>query len=443
MALLADRQYLERLADLYQEADRLTMPVTRPTPLQWADANAIIRTADGRVLRFRDASQDRPYQRDLLADDSDRIIILKSRQIGISQTVAFVAAEEALAGGTVLWVSRNQEQAALTLDYVYTALSDCQHPPYVSENQQSFELSNGGKVITQPATRSAGRGIAATLVIIDEMAWQQYARLIYTAILPTLATTGGRLIVLSTPYGQGNLFHDLWEQAQQEGSPWSAHFLPWQVHPDWDEAWAEARRAEMGDEAFAQEHDCDFLRSGGAVFEQAEIDDLFRLAAFPAPDATHRYVSGFDIGRRQDAFVGVTLDVSTSPFQIAASDHALRLPYPTQADRIAARHALYAGRTIVESNGVGDPLIEFVTVPVEPFVTTALSKRNAITALKLLLQRRELVSPPIPQLRRELVAYQWDDKDITQDSVMALAIAALAAGRPVQSRKIRVYSGIG
>jgi hypothetical protein len=422
-ALLAVEQVRQRYRHLYP-----VPPPPRPSPLDWAHANAVLRTADGRVLRYADSA--RAYQDAILADPSDRIIIAKSRQIGISQTVAYLAAEEAVAGGTVLWLSRNGEQAGMALDYVYTALSDCAHPAYTKQNSFSLELANGGRVITQPATRGAGRGIPATLVIIDEQAWQEYAREIYTAVVPTLSTTGGRLVVLSTPNGRGNLFHELWEAAQEEGSAWSPHFLPWWHHPDWGDDWAAARRDDIGLEAFAQEYDVDFARSGSAVFEPAHIDRLWRLPAFRDPVAGHRYVSAWDIARKQDAFVGFTIDIATSPFQVVAYERHLRLPYPDQARAIEARHARYPGRTVVESNGVGDPLIQFLGVRVEEFQTTALTKRNAIDALQLLVQRGELVSPLIPQWKRELTLYQRDDKALMQDTVMASAIAALTAGRP-------------
>lgn len=414
----------------YRALYAVPAPPPRPTPLDWAYANATLRTADGRVLRYRDVP--RPYQDAILSDPSDRIIIAKSRQIGISQTVAYLAAEEACAGGTVLWLSRNGEQAGLALDYVYTALSRCDHPAYVTQNSFSTELANGGRIITQPATRGAGRGIPATLVIIDEQAWQEYAREVYTAVVPTLSTTGGRLIVLSTPHGRGNLFAELWESAQQEGSPWSCHFLPWWHHPDWGDNWAAARKDEMGAEAFAQEYDVDFAVSGAAVFDPADIERLWRLPDFAPPVAEHQHVSAWDIARKQDAFVGFTFDVSTSPFQVVAYERHQRMSYPDQAGAIAARHARYPGRTVVESNGVGDPLIQFLTIQVEEFQTTALTKRNAIDALQLLVQRGELVSPRIPQWQRELTLYQRDDKALVQDTVMASAIAALTAGRPVR-----------
>lgn len=409
----------------------------QPTPLDWALAHGVIRTADGRSLRFGDVARD--YQIALLADRHPRRIVAKSRQIGISQTVAFEVAHEALGGGTAVVISRNGEQAALFLDYVYTALSDCDHPPYTSENAQSLEMAHGGRVITQPATRSAGRGIPATLVVIDEQAWQEYARLIYTAVLPMLAETGGRLVIMSTPQGQDNLFAELWHAAQRErGEPsgrWSPHFLPWQVHPVWRETpgWEDARRDELGDEAFAQEHGVDFLRSGANVFDPAEIERMWRLPAFPAPDPTHAYVKGWDIARKQDAFVGFVFDISTSPFQVAHFERHLRLSYPEQASRIEEVDRAYLGETWVESNGVGDPLIQFLGINVREFTTTALTKRNAIDALKLLMQREELISPRIPEWARELGAYQRNDANLMQDTVMAAAIVALAAGRPVQA----------
>jgi hypothetical protein len=412
----------------------------RESPLVWAHKHATLRTADGRVLRYGDVARD--YQDAILADPADRIIIAKSRQIGISQAVAFLAAHEALGAGTVLWLSRDGEQASLALDYIYTALSRCEHPAYTTENRQSLELANGGKVITQPATRSAGRGIAATLVVIDEQAWQEYARLIWTAVLPTLATTGGRLIIMSSANGRGNLFHELWQAAQVPDSGWSAHFLPWDVHPDWGDEWAAAREADLGAEGFAQEHGVDFVVSGAAVFDPEQVERLFRLPGCAAADPAHRYLSAFDIARRHDAFVGATLDVSTSPFRLAAFHRALRLPYPVQATHIAERKAAYPGRVAVERNGVGDPLIEFLTVQVEGFETTPLSKRQAIDALKLLIQRDELALPTpeavpdMAQVKRELLVYQWDDKNLVQDCVMALAIAALLAGRPVYTVEV-------
>lgn len=383
----------------------------------------------------------RDYQRALLADTSQRVIVLKARQLGVSQTLAFLAAHEARRGGVALVVSRTGEQAAEFLLAVRQALAgDPDAPAIARDNLSRLELANGGRAIAQSATPGAGRGHAATLAVIDEAAWQEYAREIYTALLPTLAQTGGRLVVVSTPRGQGDPFHELWQRALASDE-WSCHELPWSVHPDWsrDPDWRAARIDELGEVGFAREFGCDFAASGAAVFEADDVAALFRLGAFAEPVYGRRYVTAFDIARRRDAFVQVTLDTSVQPFALVALDRQLRLPYPEQARRIEAASARWPGAVVVESNGVGDPLIEFLRVRVTPFVTTALSKRNALQALRLLLERRELAAPVVEaapalaQLRRELSQYQYDDAGLAQDCVMALAIAALSAGRPVNA----------
>ena len=413
----------------------LSLVPPRPDALGWAREHAIIRTASGAILRYADVARD--YQDAILADTASRIIVAKSRQIGISQVVAFIVALEGVSGGTAVVVSRNENQAVKFLRYVLTVISRMD-VALAHNNTKSLVFANGGSIEVEAATRGAGRGTAYTLAVLDEMAWMEYGDEIYTAVTPALAETNGRMIILSSVKGRNNLFARLWEAAQDEASPWSPHFLPWHVHPVWRDIpdWPAKKQESdnLTDEAFAQEYDVDFLRSGGEVFDPAAIDALFRLAPpLVGAQAGHRYVSGFDIGRRNDAFVGFTFDVSTAPFRVVAYERELRLPFPQQARRIEQRARLFPGKVIVESNGIGDPLIEFLEVKVEPFTTTQKTKRNAIDALKLLLQRGELAAPPLPQWRRELSLYQHDDAELVQDTVMAAAITALAAGRPVRA----------
>lgn len=373
----------------------------------------------------------RDYQRQLLSDDSQRIMIVKARQIGISQALAFIAAHEAIHGGTVVVVSRSGEQAKLFLDYVYLALRDAPHAPFISENQQSLELASGGKVITQGATRSAGRGIPASLVILDEFAWMPYDTDIYTSIMPTLSN-GGRAIVCSTPNGRANKFAQMWMGAD---ASWSRHAFRWDLQPEWaaDPTWEATKTDEIGREAFAQEYGIDFAVSGGAVFDAADLDGMFCLPMPPngradmldeGPIGEHAYLSTWDLGYEADATVGGTIDISSRPYQLVAFERFVHASYPEQQGAIERRDQRYPGRTVVESNGIGNPVIQNLLVNVDPFVTTAKSKKHAIDALKLLLQRGDLQAPPIPQMKREMEMYQRIDHALVQDCVMMLAIAA-------------------
>lgn len=418
----------------------------RTGPLEWSRKYARIRTAEGIVYGF--AEVERKYQTELLSDTSKRIIVGKSRQLGISNTCAFIAAEEAIAGGTVLVVSKNLEQAAQFLSYVYVALSDAPHPRFLKQNKYSLEFVGGGSIICQPATKKAGRGIAATLVILDESAWQLYAREIFTAILPTLSTTRGRLIVLSTPNGTGNLFQEQWDYAMAEAGnkedpalrTWSLHYLPWWVNPAWDEDWATQTREDMGEKEFAQEHEVDFAGSGLNVFSRDQIDNAFKYGILEVPPlAGHRYINAFDIGRTRDGFAGFSIDITTNPFTVVHIEHHYKKDYPDQAKIIDWVDENYVGETWVESNGPGDPVIGFLTRKVTPFFTTAIMKKNMIDSLVLLLDKKELRIPEHKALKLQLTRYLRRDQGIEQDLVMALAIAAFEAGRPV--REMLVEAG--
>lgn len=474
LRLAVQRKMAEEIANRQYEVAKEDEP---NSAIEWSRKYGLFRTADNRILQFRHA--ERGYQTDLLTDSSKRIIIGKARQIGVSNTIAFRCAYEALRGGTVLIVSKSLDQAVLFLRYVYVALNNAPHPRYLRRSLTSLEFVTGGGIFAQASSDKAGRGIPATLAILDEYAWQEYARDTYTAILPSLSTTDGTIIVLSTPNGQGEPFHEAWEYANSEDGEkvWSVHYLPWTVNPQWDDAWAERMREDMGEREFAQEYGVDFLLSGLNVFNAGEIEALWKLLAtgepfFEAPQRGHRYVSAFDIARKRDAFVGFTYDVTSNPYRVVAYERALKMDYPEMAQRINERHWYYNGfmpdpddqrfvvrdphfgaehempkcRTAVESNGVGDPLIQFLSVPVTEFNTGPLSKKNAIDALLLLMQRKELIAPLIPQWRKELTTYVRADEKIVQDTVIASAIAAYVAGRPVVKRaevlpSMTFYSG--
>ena len=122
-----------------------------------------------------------------------------------------------------------------------------------------------------------------------------------------------------------------------------------------------------------------------------------------------------------------------------AFNHVQGLPYPGIQAAIEERHRAYGGRTIVESNGPGDPVIENLDVVVGGFATTGRSKVDMLTALQLVLERGALKGD-IPRLTRELKAYRWDDKALVQDCVMALALACFHLPRPTRTGGAPLYT---
>lgn len=401
----------------------LLAPVSAPSALDWARQHATVVTPNGRE-RFAPY----PYQVRFLSDPSPRRIVLKARQVGMSLAVAVEALHEALTrpDRQILLVSRNGDLARQLITYCRHSLAGLSSGHRIErENLSELVFANGSRILSLPATPATGRGFPATSVYLDEFAWADYADLIYDAVVPTLGD-GGRLTVLSTPNGRANLFFRLWQGL--EGGAWSPHRIRWDDCPRYTAEWADERRREMTRQAFAQEYDCDFVASGEAVFD---ADDLARCSDGHDPDPVgcSRYVTAWDIGRRRDHTVGITLGLRGDIWHVVAYERRLD-PYPVVQAAIERRAAAFPGEHWVESNGPGDPVIENLSVRVGSFVTTAKTKTQAIEALQLLIQRGRFKHAE-PQLGRELGLYQWSDEKLIQDSVLAAAIAVWAAEKPV------------
>jgi hypothetical protein len=376
----------------------------------------------------------------LEAYSEPRRFVLKARQIGFSQVFALEALYTAIhePQSTVLLVSRNQALAANMLRYCFVAHNNLRNPPTLRKrNQSEMEFSNGSRVLSLPANPSAGRGYAANVVYLDEFAYASYDKDIYQSISPALAQ-GGRLVVGSTPNGRGNLFADLYQQ--QSGFHYFVH--PWHHCPRYytpDEAaagvpheqaaWYLEERPNYTAQQWAAEFECDFVMSGLAVFSEQDIVRAMEGAAGEQPHIPeHTYLTSVDVGRRQDATVINVFATDMEPVQRVYHERLERTPFPVIQQHIEQVWHSYGGTLVIESNGIGDPLIENLLAPAEPFVTSSRSKVQAIQALQLLLEQGTLKAEWTEQERRELLGYQWDDRNLVQDCVMSLAIAAWHLG---------------
>ena len=101
------------------------------------------------------------------------------------------------------------------------------------------------------------------MVVLDEAAFLDGAEQIFTAVQPTMATLGdqGKLIMISTPNGLGNMFSNLWHTAE-EWNKFKIHYNDIPIYSK-DPKWAEKtkRRSKLTDRAFRQEYELDFVAS--------------------------------------------------------------------------------------------------------------------------------------------------------------------------------------
>lgn len=420
-------------------SDRQTKEIPPDDPLPWVCEQAsIVHPQRGRVPFVP-----YPYQATFLEQyHAPRRLVLKARQIGFSQVFALEALYTAVTvpESTVLLVSRSQDLAVNLLRYCYLTYNNLKAAPaMVKANEGEMGFENGSRIKSIPANRSTGRGFAATAVYLDEFAYADYAEDIYQSVSPTVSQ-GGRLTIGSTPNGIGNLFHALYlsgEGFERMAVPWWQCPAYWTAEeqaasvPKEQAAWYVRERPKYTIQQWAAEYECDFAGSGAAVFTQDVIDRAEQGArGDQGPQPGHQYLTSVDIGRRQDATVINTFDMTSEPYQRVAHERVERVPYPLIQQMIETRARQYPGRLFVESNGVGDPVIENLDVAATPFVTTAKSKVQAIQSLVLLLEHNRLKAKWTSQERKELTLYQWDDRSLVQDCVMSLAVGASAMDTP-------------
>ena len=204
-----------------------------------------------------------PFQESTLHQlrDNDYNIILKSRQLGISTLSAGYALwlMTFYSDKNILVIATKQEVAknlVLKVKVMYENLPSWLRLPATEDNKLSLRLNNGSQIKATSSSGDSGRSEALSLLIIDEAAFISNVEEIWISAQQTLATGGGA-IILSTPNGTGNFFHQTWVDAETNPlSRFNPIKLHWTVHPDRDQSWRDKQDELLGPKGAAQECDC-------------------------------------------------------------------------------------------------------------------------------------------------------------------------------------------
>jgi hypothetical protein len=131
------------------------------------------------------------------------------------------------------------------------------------ESALRIELKNGSRIIALPGKSDANiRGYSGVnLLIVDEAA--RVPDDLYFAIRPMLAVSGGRMVMLSTPYGKRGVFHTEYETG---GNSWQRVKVTAYDCPRISPAFLAEEKAALGDYYFSQEYLCEFRETTDQVF---------------------------------------------------------------------------------------------------------------------------------------------------------------------------------
>jgi hypothetical protein len=214
-----------------------------------------------------------PWQADVLRSNAKRLLLNCSRQSGKSTTTALLALHTATyePGSLVLLLSPSLRQSAelfRTVARLYSATGAT--VPATAESKLRLELETGSRVISLPASEATIRGYAGVdLLVIDEAA--RVADDLYASVRPMLATSNGRLIALSTPFGRRGWWSDAWHS----GHDWKRVHITAEQCPRITPEFLAEEREQLGEWWYRQEYFGEFMDAETSVFSHDDIQRMF------------------------------------------------------------------------------------------------------------------------------------------------------------------------
>ena len=204
------------------------------------------------------------WQERLLRSEAPRVLLNCARQSGKSTMAGVVALHKSLLtpGSLVLILAPAERQAKELFSKVAGFYQTLGHPiPADSYRKLGVELANGSRIEALPGTEKTIRGFSgAALLIVDEAARVEDD--LYYAIRPMLAVSGGRLMMLTTPYGKRGVFFEEWSGREN----WERYEVRAEECERIPSSFLEEERRALPAWIFRQEYECSFEDTEDQLF---------------------------------------------------------------------------------------------------------------------------------------------------------------------------------
>ena len=209
------------------------------------------------------------WQARLLRSEAPRVLLNCARQSGKSTMASLLGLHTALIvpGSLILILAPAERQAKELFSKLASAYQTLGHIIRVdSYRKMGMELSNGSRIEALPGTEKTIRGFSSVdLLLVDEAS--RIADELYYAVRPMLAVSGGRLMMLTTPYGRRGVFYEEWTG----GEGWERYEVPASQCPRISEEFLEEEPRTLPRRVFRQEYECSFEETDDQVFSHEDV----------------------------------------------------------------------------------------------------------------------------------------------------------------------------
>lgn len=212
-------------------------------------------------------------------------IIMSARQTGKTETsCAFLLWYAIFQPEKTVLIASNKSSNAMELiakiQFAYEELPQWLKPGIddASWNKHTCAFDNKSRIVSTTTSKDSGRGLAISLIYCDELAFVKphVQDEFWDSILPTIST-GGSMIISSTPNGDSNLFARTWfssiaklpeERSEDDFVPMH---VKWDQPPGRDAKFKQAMITKLGQRKWEQEFECQFLSSDHTLFDSYYI----------------------------------------------------------------------------------------------------------------------------------------------------------------------------
>jgi hypothetical protein len=144
-------------------------------------------------------------------------------------------------------------------------------------NRTSIEFDNGSLIKSMATTDKTGRGNSPSILMFDEISFVRptIQDKVWSSIAPSLST-GGKLIMSTTPNGDTDLFARLWRESVAGLNGFKHVFAHYLEHPERgpDSGYREEMLVKLGELQVRVELDCEFLSSDALLINTQRLIEL-------------------------------------------------------------------------------------------------------------------------------------------------------------------------
>lgn len=218
---------------------------------------------------------------DLIHNNKD-VLALASRQTGKTSVAAIY----------ILWfasfndvkncviASKNMDHATEIMSRIKFSYEELPHwlkPGCKFYNRTSIEFDNGSIIKSQATTEKTGRGGSPSILMLDEISFisPRIQVALWASIAPSLST-GGKLIMTTTPNGDTDLFATLWRGSNAGLNSFVNITILYDRHPDRgpDSGYYEEMLGKLGELTCRVEILCEFLSSDALLVSSMRLNEL-------------------------------------------------------------------------------------------------------------------------------------------------------------------------